>query len=563
MSDGKVIHLLGQLILPSQFSKNNILLLIALNHPKPTRRSEILNLIFPEIEPKEANNRARVTLSRLRKAHIITESEHHISLSPEFKTDLQILFENIQAATSEPDPLEEIKALNPLISSLAHPLIPQSKEPWVQAHQDRWAITATTYLSQLVNLANQQSDFKTVARSAEAIIAHFPFDDDAWIAFLTANAKLGQVTEVLRAFQQARRTLKSQHEDFSPETLEAADSLNLVTAQTSPYNSSQEKIIVSLFHRLSQESPELAHQLLSSPSFRTELIAHPAECLPLLRQALAQNPAPGPIRERIEVRIITALALLEDNQAIISLAEEFLSRQSDPARQRIALLHLSFSYFQTGRIDQAFASIDKAAEIAELHHTDQDVWECRAQKATFYLLNNQPQEAIPILTQAVEALNDNPRDRLTLQANLAQSFVIAGKYENAARILHQLDSQTVLRQYPLLESVVAHVQLALAMEQSDLVAARTQGVRALKTAYRSSARSTLFASAKVCQLLHQHQRTSVQSFCHQIQSHLDVHGLVLPKITQLPSIPPSSTTIETVTLRELIRALIAALRSLS
>ncbi|ARU40110.1 hypothetical protein CCB80_02735 [Armatimonadetes bacterium Uphvl-Ar1] len=562
MSDGKVIRLLGRLTLPSQFSKNNILLLIALNHPAPTHRSEILKHIFPETEPKEANNRARVTLSRLRKAQIISESEHHISLSPAYKTDLQTLLENVQSAISEPDPAEEIKVLNPLISSLALPLIPQSHEPWVQAHQDQWAITATTYLSQLVTLAHQQSDFKTVARAAESIIAHFPFDDDAWSAFLTAKAKSGHVSEALRAFQQARRILKTQNEDFSPETLEAADSLHLVAAPTLPFSPGQEKIIVSLFHRLTQESPELAHQLLSSPSFRTELITHPAECLPLLRQALAQNPSPGPTRERIEVRIITALSLLEDNHSLIPLAEAFLSQPIDPARQRIALLHLSFAFFQTGRFDQAFESIDRATSIAECYHTEPDAWECRSQKATFYLLNAQPQEAIPILQNSIQALANNPRDSLALQVNLAHAYLLNDDFNQAAALLNQLDSLPILRSYPHLEPIIAHVQLAFSITHNQTEQARIQGIRALKTAYRTSARHTLFAAAKVCQFLELQHHPGVTEYCNHIQFHLTAQGLVLPKITPLPHPPTPIHQSQSVSLRNLTRSLIATLRSL-
>lgn len=562
MSDGKVIRLLGQLTLPSQFSKNNILLLIALNHPTPTHRSEILKSIFPETEPKEANNRARVTLSRLRKAQIITESENQISLSPEIKTDLQILLESVQAAISEPDPEEEIKALNPLISRLALPLIPQSQEQWVQAHQDRWAINATTYLSQLVTLANQLSDYKTLAQAAEAVIAHFPFDDDSWIAFLTAKAKSGEVSEAIRAFQQARRILKSQNEDFSPETLEVADSLHLVGAPTLPFSPAQEKIIVSLFNRLTQESPELAHQLLSSPSFRTELIAHPAECLPFLRQALAQNPTPGPSRERIEVRIITALSLLEDNHSLIPLAEAFLSQPIDPARQRIALLHLSFAYFQTGRYDQAFDSIDRAISIAEKFHTEPDAWECRSQRATFFLLNAQPQVAIPVFQNAIQALGDNPRDSLSLKVNLAHAYLLNTDFDQAAALLNQIDSLLFLRSYPHLEPIIAHVQLASSITHNQTEQARLQGIRALKTAYRSSVRQTLFAAAKVCQFLELHNHPGVTDFCNHIQFQLSSQGLVLPKITPLPRSPISIRNAESISLRDLTRSLIAALRSL-
>ena len=478
---------------------------LAASHPKPVRRDDLLQSLYGEGALADARNRFRVSLTRLRRLVPLVEADDRIGLdSNQVQVDITLIEKRLAEIGLEPAVETEFAMLKELIGTLGMALFPQAASEWEMEAQVAWSQTACRALERVGSLAEEVLDYATAASAAEAALRHFPYDAEAWERFLRAMTRIGRGAEAGRSLAAAQRRARAEGWPLaeSLKTLvvdcEEQDSLGPVLSP------GESLALERFFRRTLLQQPELAVEILGSTSFRPEVIRSPRAVLPLLREALSLTGGSSEARERIHVRVITALSLLESHAEVLAATTRFLSQPVAPARRRIALLNASFAHATQGDLAQAIEYVEEAMSLASGPNTEYDRQECRAQRATFLMMRGDLGQAESELRDAIAFFVKANRegayqDLLAVRGNLGFCLLMQGRLEESASALRpviqeaqRLDARDAL-------AISAPVLgLALARLGKPAGPLMTQGLR---LAYRMSPRRTLVAVALVGQSL--------------------------------------------------------------
>ncbi len=487
------IQLLGSITIngkPTKLGQNRLFQLLALNHPNPVDRDDLLSTLWPDDESADARNRLRVALSRLRSEMPLIESESHGSGAAmvgldraRVRVDLADVTERLTLALTEPDPRLEREALVELLPTLCSKLgVAKEPDAFSRAHND-WAFAACQGLSRLSLLAAAESDWETVLAAAEGALGHFPFDTDAWEHRVRALIKMGRAQEAGRLLSRAAKQddtgqLSELQQEF-PRLMAGADDR---------FTPGQTQLLASVVERAFQADHNLIGAFLGSSVFRYEMLRVPAEALPLLMQAKALDLPQGDLRERIEVRVITCLALLNRHQEVVDETQRFLAGPIGHARRRIALLNRSYSLFKLGHVQEALDAIDEAIQIAFATDFIFDAWQCQAQKGELLIHLDRLPQAVDLLEGAVEYFRQNPlerdADRWVIQANYALALARSGDLRSAEPLIKeavQNSMELAAMQVPMQKAIHGYIRL-----QANHFAS---GARLLQEAIRESYRT--------------------------------------------------------------------------
>jgi len=440
------IQLLGSITIdgkPTKLGQNRLLQLLALHHPKPIDREALLTTLWQDDESADARNRLRVALSRLRAEVPLIETESAktgavlVGLDrSQVSVDIAEVNDLLSVARTEPDPAVERESLLELLPTLSAKLgVSKEPEAFAEAH-NTWALAASQALSRLSLLAAAEADWETALKASEGALEHFPLDPDAWEDRVRALIKLGRGQEAGRLLSKAVK------QDDTGQLAELQSDLpRLLEGSEDRFTPGQTQLLARVVERAFTSDHALLSAFLGSSVFRYEMLRVPGEALPLLIQAKALDLSEGDLRERIEVRIITCLALLNRHQEVVDEAERFLSGRIGHARRRIALLNQSYSLFKLGHVDRALDAIDLAIRIAEETDYIFDAWQCKAQKAEMLIHLDRLPEAISLLREAVEYFRQNPLDRdadqWVIQANYALALARSGDLRAAAPLIKE------------------------------------------------------------------------------------------------------------------------------
>ncbi len=370
------------------FPLSSVLLRLAASHPQDVRREELLESLYPEVDATTARNRLRVALARLRqRIELVETPDDRIGLSPEtVKVDLHDARQAAHAASLEPEVQSELSTLRSLMPAFSQVLFPHAESDWQMVAQTEWSETALLSLERLADLAEQTGDYSTAAAASEAILTHTPYGESAWRRYLSAMSRAGRAQDAELNLAASRRRARKEGVSFPDslaEWIPSEDSPSLLGPDLTP---GENQVLERFFRRALVNDPELVINMLGSPSFRPEVMRAPRAVLPLLREALNFPTPPSQARERVQVRIITALSSLDDHEAVIQESKTFLAQPIAPARRRIALMDASFAHAMTGQLDLAIRQIEEAASLVEGEWAEYDAAECRAQRATYLML---------------------------------------------------------------------------------------------------------------------------------------------------------------------------------
>jgi len=355
----------------------------------------------------------------------------------------------MRRADEEPDVDEEWQLRLALQSDLRRPLAGDLTADWLDQARSEWDIETSTALTRLCEMAEARGDMETAYEAAEIGLSKLPYDDLLWAMKLRAMSTIGKGAEALRQFRAARQILQREGADFAVPTLGVASDV-ADGGRENPLGAPQMLIIGRTFGKVLETEPETALRFLASSAFRAEVISRPRETLPWLRQVL-QHPDIrrsdlAEYRERCEVRVITALTVLENDTEVVEIAQAFLSGPVSESRRRIALLNLSWALFMTGRSHEANDAVSQAEAIAEETGELIDAWLCRAQKATYQLLLGEPDKARVVYEAAIHAIQDSPQvqssgDLATIMVNLSLACLLGGQDAEAERhVVHAIAS---------------------------------------------------------------------------------------------------------------------------
>lgn len=478
-----------------------LLLRLAASHPAPVRRDDLVHDLYGESGTADARNRFRVALTRLRRAVPLLETDDGVALDPDVvEVDVTDLGQRLADIALEPSAEAESALLKELLGPLATVLFPGAASDWELDAQGRWSLAASRALERLGRLAEEAIDNATAASAAEAALRHFPYDAEAWEQYLRAMTRLGRGAEAGRNLAAAQRRARAEGWPF-PESLEAwiphREERDALGPELSPGES---LALERFFRRTLVQQPDLAVEILGSNSFRPEVLRSPRAVLPLLREALALSVGPSEARERIQVRVITALSLLELETEVLAEAERFLAQPVAPARRRIALLNASFAHATLGDLDRAIERVEEAMALVSVPDADYARLECVAQRATFLMFRGEFAVAEAALRDSIanlERLSQEgaERDLLSIRGNLALCLVLQDRSEEAVAVLRPVVE--VARRMGLQDVLGVNapvLALALANTGAPMGPAPTEGLRA---AYRMGPRRAIIAVAIV------------------------------------------------------------------
>lgn len=436
------VQLLGQRAIvggPKNLVQNRVLLYLCAHFPQPTFRERIIADLWPDDDVASASNRFRVALSRLRRMVPLVEIADEIRLSDEgMRIDVYDMSMLIAEASDEPDRVVERELLERTIPKLALPLLPDITEDWVLPLQAQWSTIALGAIQRLIAIGRDCGDFALQAAASQCGLRHFPYDESLWHSWLEAMSVLGETAIARKAFVQARRSLIQDGGDFGQDLVALVDDLGVAGAthgkELLPPNEAH--LMTQFFARCLHQHPALAVEILGSREFRPDVIRSPQTSLNLLQAIHLDDVPPSEAKERVRVRIITALSLLSRYQEVVEHAETFLSEPIDPSRRRIALLNVSFSYYQVGRSQDAFAAIEEAHRIAVETGYLYDAWQILGQRANLLTFNGEYDEAIEIFKRALEYFRNNELPDLdpdihSLNVSLALALALKGDFDQA------------------------------------------------------------------------------------------------------------------------------------
>ena len=488
------------------FQPNNLLVFLAFRFPEFTSRDQIIQNLYLGVQNADARNRLRVSLSRLRKDVPLTEIGEHIKLDPTLvSVDLHETKEKLQEIYLEPNEQEELRLLRDLLPKFGSVLFPHAEEDWQLEAQAGWGKIACEALEKLADLAERQDDSALVALAMELSLIHFPYEEETWNRFMRAMARMGQGAKATRKLSVARKKAHTEKWPF-PEALDdwlvKVDALSTLGPELSPGES---QVLERFFRRTMVAEPELFVEMLGSPSFRPEVLRSPKNALPLLREALALQVSESEARERIEVRMINALSLMEHFEEAVVAGTEFLKKSIGPARRRIMLLQLSFNHAILGHLDLAFDAVHEAMDLAEGPNAAYDRMECKAQRASFYMFQGDFSLAEQELHECLSFFSKiesegSERDHLAIKGNLGLCHFHQERNMEAMELLlpvvgraQCLNLQEIIGlNAPILGC--AQARLGLTFENT-----LSQG---LKAAYRLSERRAIIAAGYAGSALH-------------------------------------------------------------
>lgn len=483
----------------------DLLQCLAASHPKLVRRDDLVESLYGEGATADARNRFRVSLTRLRRSVPLLEADDRVGLDPNHvEVDITTIQKRLAEIALEPSAEAEVAILKGLINTLGTVLFPQAATEWEMEAQVAWGQTACRALERLGSLAEEMLDYATAAIAAEAALRHFPYDAEAWQRFVQAMTRLGRGAEAGRSLAAAQRKARAEGWPIA-ENMKALVVDREEQDSLGPALSPGESLALErFFRRALLQEPGLVVEILGSTSFRPEVIRSPHAVLPLLREALALTGGSSEARERIHVRVISALAVLEADGEVLDATARFLAQPVAPARRRIALLNASFAHATQGDLARAIECVEEAMSLASGPNTEYDRQECRAQRATFFMMRGDLGEAESELRDSITffvkaAREGSYQDLLRVRGNLGFCLLMQGRVEESASILRpviqeaqRIDARDVL-------AINAPVYgLALARLGEPAGPLMTQGLR---LAYRMSPRRALVAAALVGQSL--------------------------------------------------------------
>lgn len=459
---------------------------LAVDHPRLVKRDALISSLYPDASPTDARNRLRVALTRLRRGIALKEVGDEVGLDPDLtEVDLHRVRSRLAELGLEPDAAAEVNGLAELAESLSATLFPGTGSEWEMQAQLDWSQVAAEALGRLGDLAENTIDFRNAALAAEGCLRHFPEDGRQWERYLGSMARLGRREEAARTLALARRRARTEGWELPEEALAwSPEDDHGAGPELSPGES---HALGSFFRRVLVENPLLAVEMLGSPSFRPEVLSHPGAVLPLLRQALRSDTPPSEARERVQVRVITALALLERNLEVIKEGEELLRQPIGKARRRVTLLSLSFARALEGDFPRALADIDESMDLAQ----GLELAECRAQRAALLLMQGEMAEAERECRIALDSI-ETPgsmgaeRDVLVIRGNLGLCLIHQDRLAEGVSVLEPVVERA--RALGANDSVgLFGAALGLGWARAGRPAGRIL-IEALRSAYRTSQR---------------------------------------------------------------------------
>lgn len=204
---------------------------------KPATREQIMEALWPDLDPAQAANQLRVALSHLRRvlepalaprrpsAWLITRGGEVALVRERLEIDLDRFIAAIEwskRAQGEP----RLAALRDTIEIYRGDLLEDAPyEDWAAAERDRLLQAYLDAQAELAAVDASSGRQEAALDRWQAVIARSPADERAWRGIIQSYLAMGRRTDAVRAFEQCRASLADLGVTPSQETIRLRDSI--------------------------------------------------------------------------------------------------------------------------------------------------------------------------------------------------------------------------------------------------------------------------------------------------------------------------------------------------
>lgn len=433
-----------------------LMCVLALRSPQPLRRSDLIEILYRTVPRKEALNRLRVGLSRIRMVIPIEEEADTVRLIPgEVEIDLQTVrcIANFSDPTTEDD---EFNVLRDLVEIVSKPLMPEIQDDWVEPERLTWSVEAIDILTRLAELADSRNDWGVQRQAAMAGLKHLPNDEQLWTHVLRASAHLGDASEAFLSWSRCRKQLQSEGDDFSTEIVELARSLRERSEpRAAQFGTDEEDVLLRLAERCVSEDPSALTSLLCSPSFVIESKRRPEAALRLLDAVLESGKANVFDDSGLRIVRVVTLGFLDRWKEAIADGEVLLKSMSKPHDRQRLLSSMCFGSFFAGELRKGAGYLDELLLICKDHGWEHEGWLAKCAHASCLWMLTEFESSNFLFGQCIEYLESvreidvaaflavtrsNHASLLADMGNLNESLDLAQAADKQARMLGIADT---------------------------------------------------------------------------------------------------------------------------
>lgn len=424
-----------------------LMCLLAIRAPNAVRRSELLETLYPHVGRKEALNRLRVGLTRIRAVIPLLEDSETVRIdTSKVEIDLYSLSKSAKDTAPTSDD-EEFRALLQSIDSLQAPLLPGVDERWAEAERLAWSFEAVGRLIRLAELADARNDWDVQCRAAIAGLRHIPHDEELWSHLLMGSARAGRASEILLQWAKCRRAQQAEGSDFSAELVDLARSLKeRAGSGRAHFGTDEEEVIVRLAGRLIQEDPAALQGMLRSPSFMVESKRHPIAALRLLDTALESGPRDTADSLGCKVARVATLGFLDRWREALAEGDLLLDSAMEPKDRQRLLSSMSFGSVFAGDLKEGLAYLTELLRLCEAEGWDHEGWIARCANASCQWMLTDFEASNELFTQCIaylESVSDKDVGPFLAVTRSNQASLLAdmGLLEDALKAVRVADSQ--------------------------------------------------------------------------------------------------------------------------
>jgi DNA-binding SARP family transcriptional activator len=191
--------------------------LMALNRHRTFSRNELIDVLWPRVQPTSPDAALSTVLSRLRRALgeelVQGRTELSLALPEEVSIDAELAEERVHAAAgalergSSSSALEDAKAAAELLDDT---LLPEFDDAWVEERRRDLAELLATALEVCARAALAVGEVAAARGAARRLIEREPWRESGYVLLMQAHAQAGDVAEALRVFERLRVLLRDE-----------------------------------------------------------------------------------------------------------------------------------------------------------------------------------------------------------------------------------------------------------------------------------------------------------------------------------------------------------------
>ena len=385
-------------------STKKLLAYLAWRPGQAHHRTDIAEVLWPDVDYAVSGNRLRTSLVELRSALdpavpiAATRTTIELQMAG-IDSDLRQAKQCLRRLRLLDDPDEEERAWTELRALTAPMFLPGWNDSWIQPERIEWRAQHTEALVKLAGYAENRGELEVALELLNQAQRDAPYDERAWSGLLRVESRTGRQIAVIERFSSAVEQIHSEQKGtFSQELMALARSVRggtLVPIQPiKPAAPGVSQVLQATFARMLAKAPNEALAVLSTPSFRAEMLRAPQDTVAMLDEVMEATEGVSPERLATANNCMGAHAVLNHVEPVLRWGMWLLEHDTNDVRRRSAALNVCFTHFHIRNWDAAEEFAHTAIKLSSDSQSEIGVQTGYAQLASFAWHQGRYEEAI-------------------------------------------------------------------------------------------------------------------------------------------------------------------------